>query len=103
MRNKPLYNNLRLIYKDLDGVEHKFYCDEVSTNKRVSFMLNMPVKDSGARYITSDDIDFEEDGEIIEQDSGAIHRILSQPEIRPIKDNNSRRGKYRRVKIIETS
>ena len=31
MRHKPMYNNLKLTYKDLDGVEWLFYCNEVSS------------------------------------------------------------------------
>lgn len=102
MRHKPMYNSLRLTYQDTSGLEQMFYCDEISTNKQISNMIGMPVKDSGARYITSDDIDFEIDGLIIEND--IKHRIVAQPEIRPIKDNNSRRrGTTRKVKIIETT
>jgi len=64
-------------------------------------MLGMPVKDSGARYITSSDLKFEIDGVIIQD--GVKHRILTEPDTKPIKDSNSRRGSYRKVKVIETS
>lgn len=102
MRHKPLYNNLRLTYQDTSGIEQKFYCNEISRNKIVNSLIGMPVKDSGARYITSSDIDFELDGLVIENDN--IHRIQSIPDIKPIRDNNSRRrGTTRKVKVIETT
>src|SRR6056297_3641667 len=101
LRHKPIYNNLFLTYEDKSGEEYGFYCSEISTNKRISSMLGMPVKDSGARYITSSDLKFEIDGVIIQGE--VEHRITAQPEKKPLKDNNSRRGTYRTVKIIETT
>lgn len=101
MRHKPMYNNLRLIYKDTDGVEWLFYCNEVTSSKQVALLIGQPVKDSGSRFITESDIDFVIDGVIIQGDD--IKRITEIPEIRPIKDNNGRRGVYRKVKVIVTS
>jgi len=101
LRHKPIYNNLFLTYEDIDGNEQKFYCDEISTNKKINVLIGMPVKDSGARYITASDIDFAIDGVIIQGE--VEHRITAQPEKKPLKDNNSRRGTYRTVKIIETT
>lgn len=101
MRHKPAYNNLRLIYKDLDGVEWQFYCNEVTSQAAVQLLIGQPVKDVGSRYITDSDLDFAIDGEIIQ--GTEIKRIIEMPEIRPIKDNNSRRGVYRKVKVIVTS
>lgn len=101
MRHKPMYNNLRLVYKDIDDVEHLFYCNEVTSSKQVALLIGQPVKDSGSRFITESDIDFVIDGVIIQGDE--IKRITEIPEIRPIKDNNGRRGVYRKVKVIVTS
>jgi len=97
-----MYNDLFLKYKDIDGNEQGFYCKEISSNKRISVLINMPVKDSGVRYITDSDIDFVVDGVIIDS-FGNEHIIEAEPEIKPIKDNNSRRGAYRKVKVIETT
>lgn len=96
-----MYNSLFLTYEDNDGNEQKFYCDEISTNKRINVLIGMPVKDSGARYITTSDIDFVIDGVIIQGETE--HRITTEPQTKPLKDNNSRRGSYRKVKIIETT
>ena len=101
MRHKPMYNNLRLTYEGTDEVPHKFYCNEITSNKEVSMLINQPVKDAGSKFITDSNIDFEIDGTIIQGES--IKRILQLPEIKPIKDNNSRRGVYRKVKVIITS
>lgn len=101
MRHKPMYNNLRLIYKDLDGIEWLFYCDEVTSSKQVALLIGQPVKDSGSRFITDSELDFVVDGEIIQGDN--ILRITEIPEIKPMKDNNGRRGVYRKVKVIVTS
>jgi len=101
MRHKPRYNDLFLTYKDKSGEENGFYCSEVSTNKRISSMLGMPVKDSGARYITTSDLNFVIDGVIIEGE--VKHRILTEPDTKPLKDGNSRRGQYLKVRVIETS
>lgn len=101
MRHKPTYNNLRLIYKDLDGVEWQFYCNEISTQKSVQLLIGQPVKDAGSRFITDSELDFVIDGEIIQGDN--VMRIIELPEIKPMKDNNGRRGVYRKVKVIVTS
>ena len=101
MRHKPTYNNLRLVYKDLDGVEWPFYCNEISATKSAVLLIGQPVKDTGSRYITDEDIDFVIDGEIIQ--GTEIKRITDIPEIRPMADNNGRRGIYRKVKVIVTS
>lgn len=101
MRHKPMYNNLRLIYKDLDGLEWMFYCDEVTSNKQVALLIGQPVKDAGSRFITDSSLNFEIDGEIIQGDE--IKRILEMPEVKPMQDNNGRRGVYRKVKVIVTS
>ena len=101
MRHKPMYNDLRLKYQDSDGNETWFYCSEISSNKQINVILNMPTKDSGVRYITTANIDFEVDGLIIQGDD--IHRITAEPDIKPIKDNNSRRGAYRKVKVIDAT
>ncbi len=101
MRHKPMYNNLRLTYKDPDGVEWLFYCDEVSSSKQVALLIGQPVKDAGSRFITDSELEFEIDAEIIQGEN--IMRIIEIPEIKPIKDNNSRRGVYRKVKVIVTS
>lgn len=101
MRHKPMYNNLRLIYKDLDGVEWQFYCNEVSSSKQVALLIGQPVKDAGSRFITDSSLDFVIDGEIIQGES--VKRITEIPEIKPIVDNNGRRGVYRKVKVIVTT
>ena len=101
MRHKPTYNNLRLVYRDLDGIEWPFYCDEISSRKEAPLLIGQPVKNTGSRYITDSDIDFVIDGEIIQGTD--IKRIIDMPEIKPIADNNSRRGAYRKVKVIVTS
>ena len=101
MRHKPVYNNLRLIYKDLDGVEWLFYCNEVSSSKQVALLIGQPVKDGGSRFITDSELEFEIDAEIIQGEN--ILRITEIPEIKPMKDNNGRRGVYRKVKVIVTS
>ena len=101
MRHKPMYNNLRLIYKDLDDNEWQFYCDELNTQKAVQLLIGQPVKDAGSRFITDSEIDFEIDGVIIQGTN--VMRIIDIPEIKPMKDNNGRRGVYRKVKVIVTS
>lgn len=101
MRHKPMYNNLRLIYKDLDGVEWQFYCNEVTSQASTVLLIGQPVKDLGSRYITDSELDFVIDGEIIQGDN--VMRIVELPEIKPMKDNNGRRGVYRKVKVIVTS
>lgn len=101
MRHKPMYNNLRLVYKDLDGVEWGFYCNELTSQKETVLLIGQPVKDAGSRYITDSEIDFVIDGMIIQGTD--TKRITSLPEIKPMADNNSRRGAYRKVKVIVTS
>lgn len=101
MRHKPMYNNLRLTHKDSDDVERTFYCNEVTSSKQVAFLIGQPVKDSGSRFITDSDIDFKIDDVIIQGTS--LKRIIEIPEIRPVKDNNSRRGSYRKIKVIITT
>ena len=101
MRHKPTYNNLRLVYRDLDGVEWAFYCDEMSSRAETVLLIGQPVKDTGSRYITDSELDFVIDGEIIQ--GTEIKRITALPEIKPIADNNSRRGAYRKVKVIVTT
>ena len=101
LRHKPLYNSQRLTYVDSDDVEHMFYCDEVTYSKRITMLLNQPVKDSGKRFITTSDLEFEIDRFIMQD--GVKHRITDLPEIKPLKDNNSRRGKVRKAKVIVTT
>ena len=101
IRHKPKYNNLRLTHSDVDDNENMFYCDEVTNSKKVAFLINMPVKDTGSRYITDSDLDFKIDDEIIIGET--IVRILDIPEIKPKADNNSRRGIYRKDKVLVTT
>lgn len=101
MRRKPMFNNLRLTYVDVDGYEHTFYCNELSNTKDINTIIMQPIKDGGSRFITDADIDFEIDGEIIQGEE--TKRITELPEIKPMKDNNSRRGIYRKVKVIVTT
>lgn len=101
MRHKPMYNNLRLVYRDLDGIEWPFYCDEITATKSVVLLIGQPVKDTGSRYITDSDIDFVLDAEIIQ--GAEIKKITDLPEIKPMADNNGRRGVYRKVKVIVTT
>ena len=100
-RHKPKYNSLRLKYIDSDSVEHTFYCDEVSSNVKVSMLINMPVKDSGSRFITDSDLDFKIDDYIMQGENKK--RITEIPEITPHKNNNSRRGVYRKDKVLVTT
>ena len=100
MRHKPRYNNLRLTYVDLDGNETRFYCNDVTSNKNISFLIGMPIKDSGSRFRSSSDIDFEIDAKII---MGYNVKIITElPKIK-IKGNNARRGLYRGDKVIVTT
>lgn len=102
IRHKPRYNSQRLTYVDGNEEEHMFYCDEVTYSKQVSMLLNQPVKDSGKRFITESDIDFEIDRVIVQD--GVKHRITDVPEIRPNEnDNNSRRGHFKKAKVIVTT
>ena len=101
MRHKPKYNNLRLTHSDVDDNENMFYCDEVTNSKKVAFLINMPVKDTGSRYITDSDINFVIDDVIIIGEKKV--RILDIPELRPKADNNSRRGVYRKTKVLVTT
>lgn len=101
LRHKPMYNGLRLVHQDSDGYETTFYCDEVTTNKQVAILIGQPVKDTGSRFITDSDIDFKIDDVIIQGEE--IKRITNIPDIKPVKDNNSRRGSYRKVKVLVTT
>ncbi len=101
MRHKPMYNSLRLTYKDSDNYETTFYCDEVTNSAKVAIMIGQPIKDSDSRFITDSDIEFKIDDVIIRGDE--IKRITDIPELKPIADNNSRRGIYRKVKVIVTT
>ena len=101
MRHKPMYNSLRLVHQDSDGYERTFYCDEVSNNKQVAILINQPIKDTGSRFITESDIDFQIDDIIMYGEE--TKRITEMPDVKPIKDNNSRRGMYRKVKVIVTT
>ena len=102
MRHKPKYNNLRLTYVAIDGTETSFACNDVTSSKYISNLIGQPIKDSGSRFITDADIDFEVDGEIIM--GGDTKRVTALPEVKiKIDDNNSRRGYYRKDKVIETT
>jgi len=102
MRRKPKYNNVRLVYKDSNSVEHTFYANEVSSSKQVSLLIGMPIQDTGSRYITDSDLVFAIDGVIMVGETTA--RITALPEITPRKeDNNSRRGYTRKDKVIITT
>ena len=96
-----MYNDLRLVYKDLNGEEWLFYCNEVTSSKQIALLIGQPVKDTGARFITDSELDFVIDAKIIQGDN--VKRITEIPEIRPVKDNNGRRGIYRKVKVIVTT
>jgi hypothetical protein len=100
MRHKPKYNSMKLIYVDLDEQEHLIYCDDVSSSKYVSNLIGQPTKDSGSRFITDSDVEFEIDGVIMMEDKKK--RITALPEIK-IKGNNTRRGYYRKDKVIDTT
>ena len=101
VRYKPRYTSLILTYVDSDGNETKFYCDEVSKSKTVAYLINMPVKDSGSRFITDSDIDFEIDGVIMYGEE--TKRIIEIPDVKPHKNYNTRRGVYRRDKVLVTT
>lgn len=102
MRHKPKYNQLRLIYVDLDGNEHLIYCNNVTNDKTISNFIGQPVKDSGSRFITDSDVEFEIKGVIMMND--VKKRITALPEIKIKADNNNaRRGYYRKDKVIETT
>lgn len=101
MRYKPLYNGMRITHVDSDGNETTFYADEVTSSARVAFLINMPVKDTGSRYMTDSDIAFKIDDEIIVGEE--TKRITEIPELKPIADNNTRRGLVRRVKVLVTT
>ena len=102
MRHKPKYNNQYLIYEDKDGNQTGFYCNELHNNKQIEMLINQPVKDGGSKFITDSDIDFAINGKIIQGD--VTYRIQSLPDIIPRStDNNSRRGYFRKDKVIITS
>lgn len=101
MRHKPLYNNLCLTHMDADGNETMFYCNEVTSNAQVAVLIGQPVKDTGSRYITDSDIEFRINDTVIVGEE--FKRVTEIPELKPIMDNNSRRGLYRRVKVIVTT
>lgn len=101
MRHKTKYNSIWLIHVDVDDNETSFQCDEVTSNARVAILINQPVKDTGSRYITESDIAFKIDDRLVIGEE--IKRILEIPELRPIKDNNTRRGIYRKVKVLVTT
>jgi hypothetical protein len=92
---------MTLTHKDVDGLENKFQCNEVTNSKQVAFLINMPVKDTGSRYITDSDINFVIDETIIV--AGEVKRITGIPELKPKVDNNSRRGIYRKDKVLVTT
>ena len=101
LRHKPKYNDLRLVYQDVSGIEHTLYCNDVTSSKYVSNLIGQPIKDSGSRFITDSDIDFEIDGTIIMGDN--IKRITELPEVR-MRGNNMRRGYFKRSdKVIVTT
>ncbi|MDA3807962.1 MAG: hypothetical protein PF440_08645 [Thiomicrorhabdus sp.] len=100
MRHKPKYNNMRLVYVDIDDTEHLFYCNDVSANKYITNLIGQPIKDSGSRFITDSDIDFQIDAVVMM--NGTKKRITQLPDIK-LKGNNSRRGYYRADKVIETT
>lgn len=102
MRHKPKYNNMRLTYVAIDGTERDFYCNDVTSSKSISNLIGQPIKDSGSRFITDSDIEFEIDGEIMMGET--TKRIIGLPEIKIKADNNnSRRGYYRKDKVIVTT
>ena len=101
MRHKPKYNNLRLKHVDSNGLESTFQCDEVTASKKISELINMPIQDAGSRYITDSDLVFSIDDKIIVCDN--TKRIIDIPEITPKADNNSRRGRYRKDKVLITT
>lgn len=90
-----------LTYQDTDGKEYGFYCNQITSNRQVTMLIGQPVKDGGSKFITDSDLDFEIDGTIIQGENTL--RITSIPEITPKQDNNSRRGIYRRERVIITS
>ena len=96
-----MYNSLRLVHQDSDENERIFYCDEVTNSVQVAVLIGQPIKDNNSRFITDSDIDFKIDELIIRGEE--IKRITDIPEVKPIKDNNSRRGIYRKVKVIVTT
>jgi hypothetical protein len=92
---------MRLIHKDSDDVDRTFYCNEVTNSVQVAILIGQPIKDNNSRFITDSDIDFKIDDVVIR--GVEIKRITDIPELKPIADNNSRRGTYRKVKVIVTT
>lgn len=103
MRQKPKYNNMRLIHEDSDGNQSMIYCNNVSASRVVEMMFGMPIKGSSQRFITDSDVDIKIDDVIYVGEEKV--RITAVPEINVSKDsNNSRRGVFeRKDKVFETS
>jgi len=101
MRYKPRYNSIHATYQDKNGAQFPFDCDEVTMNKQVAFAIGMPIQDTGKRFITESDIDFQINAKIIVGDETVL--IQSLPEMKPVNDNNTRRGIFRRNKVIVTT
>ena len=101
-RRKPKYNSLRIKHIDSNGLETIVWCDEVTFSKSVAILINMPVQNTGNRYITDSDIVFNTDDKLVV--NGEIRRITEIPQITPKKqDNNSRRGLQRKEKVLVTT
>jgi hypothetical protein len=104
MRHKPKYNNLWLTYVALDKSEQSFQANDITSSTVVTKMLGASIKDSGSRFITNSDIEFEIDGVIMFDGNTSRHtkRIVSLPDTK-LEGNNSHRGYYRQDRIIVTT
>lgn len=102
MRHKPKYSNIKLVYVNKDGQETTFLAKDVTSSKQVTNLIGQPIKDSGSRFITDADIDFEIDAYVMLANTTIKKRITSVPEMK-MKGNNLRRGYYRSDKVIVTT
>ena len=100
MRHKPRYNNIELVYVDGDGHEQTFFANDVTSSKYITNLIGHPTKDSGSRFITDYDIDFEIDRIIMMGETKK--RITGLPEVK-IRGNNTRRGFFRKDTVIVTT
>jgi len=101
MRRKQSYNNIRIIYEDPDGIQTPFRATEITSNQSITDVLNITVKNGGSRYITESEIEFVIDG--ILHVGNKTKRIVDIPDIKPVQDNNTRRGVFHYVKVLVTT
>ena len=103
MRQKPKYNNMRLVHEDADGNQTMIYCNNVTASKSIESIFAAPIKGSSQRFITDSDVDIKIDDVLYIGEDKV--RITAIPDINVSKDsNNARRGVFeRKDKVFETS